>query len=204
MAQRDEAEVFVAAEQALTDVVHQIRADQWQLAIPAWFPIGATQDRATLTLRAIVGYHAYDDAWVPDVLAGRTVEEVGDAHEGDLLGGEDGRQLRTRWDAIVARAVEAGRAADLDRTVHLSYGDWSARDYLSHVTSFRGMRALDISRLIGSDPPLPDQLVADLWEQVAPQAEEWRGWGVFGPAVDVPADAPLVDRLLGITGREPR
>lgn len=204
MTQRSEAEVFAATDQALTDVVHQIRADQWQLPIPAWFPVGATQDRSTLTLRAIVGYHAYDDAWVPDVLAGRTAEEVGDVHEGDLLGGADGPELLTRWDAIVARAVEAARAADLDRTVHLSYGDWTARDYLTHVTSFRGMRALDISRLIGIDPPLPDQLVTDLWDQVSPQAEEWRNWGVFGPAVEVPADAPLVDRLLGLTGREPR
>ena len=39
------------------------------------------------TLREIIGYHAYDDAWVPDMLAGRTMAEVGaDAFKGDLLG----------------------------------------------------------------------------------------------------------------------
>jgi hypothetical protein len=28
--------------------------------------------------------------------------------------------------------------------------------------------------------------------------------GLFGPVVPVPADAPLFDRLLGQTGRDPR
>jgi hypothetical protein len=27
--------------------------------------------------------------------------------------------------------------------------------------------------------------------------------GLFGPAVDIPDDAPLFDRILGLTGRDP-
>jgi hypothetical protein len=27
--------------------------------------------------------------------------------------------------------------------------------------------------------------------------------GLFGPLVEVPADAPLFDRILGVTGRDP-
>jgi uncharacterized protein (TIGR03086 family) len=27
--------------------------------------------------------------------------------------------------------------------------------------------------------------------------------GLFGPVVDVPADAPLLDRVIGLTGRDP-
>jgi hypothetical protein len=34
-------------------------------------------------------------------------------------------------------------------------------------------------------------------------AEEWRAIGVFGKAVPVPDDAPLLDRVLGLTGRDP-
>jgi len=40
-------------------------------------------------------------------------------------------------------------------------------------------------------------------DELSPHAEEWRAIGVFGPAVNVPADAPLQDRLLGLTGRDP-
>ncbi|MGW5113672.1 hypothetical protein [Nocardia sp. NPDC004123] len=27
--------------------------------------------------------------------------------------------------------------------------------------------------------------------------------GLFGPVVDIPAEAPLVDRVVGLTGRDP-
>jgi hypothetical protein len=27
--------------------------------------------------------------------------------------------------------------------------------------------------------------------------------GLFGPVVDIPADAPLLDRVLGLSGRDP-
>jgi hypothetical protein len=41
------------------------------------------------TLREVVNALAYDDAWVPDMLAGRSMDEVGkDAFDGDLLGDE--------------------------------------------------------------------------------------------------------------------
>ena len=98
----------------------------------------------------MIGYHAYDDAWVPDTLAGKTIEEVGDAHgdpQGDLLGDEP----QAAFAAIVATAVSAVRGlVDLDKVVHLSYGDYPAREYLKHITWFRGSRVYDIARFIGA------------------------------------------------------
>jgi len=69
---------------------------------------------------------------------------------------------------------------------------------------FGGRRACDIARFIGADTTLPDDLVRGLWDWIAPEAEKWRQMGVFGAAVDVPEDAPLQDRLLGLTGWQPR
>lgn len=54
-----------------------------------------------------------------------------------------------------------------------------------------------------TDPKLPEDLIQGIWEEISPHAEEWRAIGVFPAAVPVSADAPLLDRLLGLTGRNP-
>ena len=194
-----EADVFVLADRTLDRVVAQIAGDQWDVPVPPDFARAAS-DRVP-SLREIVNYHAYDDAWVPDMLAGRTMDEVGpDAFKGDLLGADP----KASFSALVDTACAAALAlADLDRTVHCSFGDFPAREYFWQINSFRGLRAHDIARVIGVDPALPGDLVQGLWDELSPHAEQWRAIGVFPAAVPVPADAPLMDRLLGLTGRDP-
>ena len=193
----NEKDVFILADQALKSVVDQIRDDQWGSKVPDEM----SPRQPGMTLRRIINYHAYDDAWVPEVLAGKTIAEVGTKWDGDLLGDHP----KLNFASIVETAVLTVRAFDdLDRTVHLSYGDFPAREYLKHITSFRGLRAYDVARFIGADTTLPNDLVQGLWDQIAPDAEQWRQMGVFGVAVDVPETAPLQDRLLGLTGRQPR
>lgn len=190
-----EADVFILAEQAFTKMVDQIRDDQWELLIPA----GAAS-RSDATLREKINHHAADDAWVPDTLAGKTIDEVGDTYAGDLLGADP----KASWHAITEKTQAAVRAlGDPDRIVHLSYGDFPAHEYLKHITSYRGLQAWDLARLIGADDQLPEDLVQGMWDEFAPEAEMWRQMGVFGPKVEVPEGAPLQDRLLGLTGRTP-
>lgn len=195
----NEPDVFVLADRTLNGVVARIRDDQWAMRMPDSF---LTSSPTRPTLREVINYHAYDDAWVPDMLAGRTMEEVGaDAFKGDLLGDDPKRTFAE----IVERACAAALALDdLDRVVHCSFGDYPAREYFWQISGFRGLRAHDIARVIGVDSRLSDDLVQGLWDQIAPHAEEWRSIGVFPAAVPVPDDAPLQDRLLGLTGRDPR
>ncbi len=195
-----EPEVFVLADRTLRGVVEQIRDEQWGMTMPPDFATSGAPDRP-ITLREVINYHAYDDAWVPDMLAGRTMDEVGkEAFGGDLLGDDP----KGNFAAIVDKACAAAQGLDdLERTVHCSFGDFPAREYLWQINSFRGLRAHDIARAIGVDTRLPDALVQGLWEELEPHAEEWRAIGVFGPKVEVPTDAPLQDRLLALTGRQP-
>jgi hypothetical protein len=60
---------------------------------------------------------------------------------------------------------------------------------------------LERARRWGAD--LASALAQGLWDEISPDAEEWRKLGVYGPKVDVPVDAPLQARLLGLTGRQP-
>ena len=100
-----EPETFVLADRALARVVAQIAPDQWDMILPSTF---ATRSRPEPpSLRTLVNYHAYDDAWVPDMLAGLTMEEAGsDKFDGDLLGDDP----VANFDAIVERACAAASA----------------------------------------------------------------------------------------------
>jgi uncharacterized protein (TIGR03086 family) len=194
-----EADVFILADRALNGVVARIADSQWGMVMPAEFSKPGSD--VAPTLREVVNYHAYDDAWVPDMLSGATMEGVGsEAFKGDLLGAEPAASFA----AIVEKACAAAAALDdFDRTVHCSFGDFKAREYLWQINMFRGLRARDIAVAIGVEPVLSDELVQGLWDELTPHAEEWRSIGIFPAAVPVPADAPLLDRLLGLTGREP-
>jgi len=195
----NDAEVFVLADRALAAVVARIRPEQWDMPMPPTFARRGSDD--VPTLRAIVNYHAYDDAWVPDMLAGRTMEEAGTTKfDGDLLGDTPVQ----RFEEIVAAACDAAcTVTDFDAVAHLSFGDYTVREYFWQINSFRGLRAHDIAKVIGVDPDLAPELVQGIWDEVSPHAEEWRTIGVFPAAVPVPDDAPLLDRLLGLTGRAP-
>ncbi|WP_127784440.1 TIGR03086 family protein [Rhodococcus sp. X156] len=194
----DAADVFVLADNALNDVVQQLREEHWTLSFP---PALTTRPAAPLSLWQVIGYHAYDDAWVPDMLAGRTMKDVGPGrYDGDLLGDSPQRAFA----ALVERACAAACAVDdYDRVVHCSFGDVSAREYFWQTSYFRGIRAHDVARVIDVDSVLSPSLVRALWEALSPRVAQWRAAGVLGPEVPVPAGAPLHDRLLGITGREP-
>jgi uncharacterized protein (TIGR03086 family) len=189
-------EVFIASNEALGKVIAQITDNQLAKTVPA----GMSWRPEPQTLREIVNYHAYDDAWVGDVLSGKTIEEVGNTYDGDLLG-DDPLGNYAKYNHAACDAVEG--YTDLDRIVHLSYGDFSAADYLMHITVYRGMRTYDLARFIGVELNVSAELVQALWDLIEPVAEDLRAMHVFAPRVEVPAEAPLEDRLLGLTGRQP-
>jgi hypothetical protein len=199
-----EPQLFVLADHALDKVVQQITGAQWSLPIPGWIAVGRVA-RDGLTLRELVNYHAYDDIWVPDVLAGRTMEEVGSDKwkDQDLLGDDP----KSSFSAIVQSAAAAAdkvTEVQLQQTAHLSFGDFTVQEYFWQITQFRTFRAYEFASLIGVDPTLPDELVRGVWDQLQPNVEQWRKIGVFRPEVKVADDASLQDKLLGLTGRQPR
>lgn len=61
----------------------------------------------------------------------------------------------------------------------------------------------DLAVATGRRPDYTDGLVAGLYEQLRPTADMARQYGVFGPEVVVPETAPLLDKALGLSGRDP-
>lgn len=61
----------------------------------------------------------------------------------------------------------------------------------------------DIARASGQPYDLDPDTIGACMQFVAPVAEQAPQKGLFGPAVAVPAGATSLDRLIGLTGRDP-
>ncbi len=61
----------------------------------------------------------------------------------------------------------------------------------------------DLARAVGTPVDWDEELLAYLYEETAKTAESGRQMGIFGPEVAVPESAGTLDRLLGLTGRDP-
>ena len=185
-------DLFLMSDAALRDVIDQLTAEQLALPVPA-----SWSSKPVADLRGILGQHARDEAWVPDVLSGRTIDEVGTDYDGDLLGDDPIASYDRLNDAATAAVNET---ADLEGTAHLSYGDYPISVFFEHTSYYRAFQAVAIAKLVGRDFHLSSALVDALWQSVEPQVAQLREWHVFGPEVAVPEGSDKETRLLGLTG----
>ncbi|HEV7470864.1 MAG: hypothetical protein JWP64_1016 [Pseudonocardia sp.] len=196
-----EAELFVMAEQVLVEVIGRIRHEHWRIVVPAMFDMPGAD--LALRMKPLVNHYAYDDSWVPDLLAGRTMEDVGkDRFDGDLLGSDAAAAVARISGPACAAAAEV---TDGDAIVHCSFGDVAARDYFWQLNIARCFLAHDVAMHLGSRAcPLTEELARGMWEGTAPQAEAWRSIGIFREPIEpVPADVSWRDRFLMMAGRDP-
>jgi len=196
-----EAELFVKAEQTLAEVVGRIRSEHWRIVVPPMFDMPGA-DKPT-PMRPLVNHYASDDAWVPDMLAGRSMDEVGrDKFDGDLLGDDAGGSVARISEAACAAA---GLVEDGDTVVHCGFGDVTAREYLWQLDIARCFLAHDIAMALGSRAcPLPEDLARGMYEGTAPVAEQWRSIGIFRePLPYPPGHVSWRDQFLLTAGRAP-
>jgi uncharacterized protein (TIGR03086 family) len=65
------------------------------------------------------------------------------------------------------------------------------------------MHTWDVARATGQDDRLDPDLCAQLLEGMTQMEDVIRASGQYGPAVPVPEDAPVQDRMIGFIGRDP-
>ena len=181
-------ELFLQADAALRSVIDRIPAEQLDQPAPAEWSMTPNP-----TLRDILAAHARDEAWVPDVLLGRTIEDAGGTYDGDLLG-DDPIARYDRLNDVATAAVNED--LDPEKVVHMSYGDYPLREYLEHTSTYRAFQAWSIARQLGWDYSLPAPLVDTLWDVIGPQVEGFRAMGVFPPEIKPPHGADRQILLL--------
>ena len=135
--------------------------------------------------------------WMPPMLEGRTIAEIGDRLDGDHIGSDAG----AAWDGAADAALRAVAATDPAQVVHLSYGDVPAAAYVGEVAIDVLIHTWDLARALGVDEQLDPQLVAAALARLEGHEDELAASGLFAPARPVAADADPQTRLLAAVGR---
>lgn len=174
---------------AFDGVVDRIADDQWTRPTPC----------TDWSVRDVLNHLTAEQLWVPYLLAGETIEQVGDRYDGDVLGDDPVGAWKQASATARSAWLEPGAT---EREVHLSFGDHQATVYGWQMTFDLAVHAWDIGVAIGVDPAVPDELADQLHDRFAEEAEALRGV-IFADAVAVAADAGPYARLLGVTGRDP-
>ena len=152
-------------------------------------------------VRTLVHHLLYEQRWVPPLLEGMTIDQVGDRFEGDLMGDD-----ASTWLGLLTSSMEEAHAVvaqpdALERTVHLSFGDFSGQEYVIQLTADLAIHAWDLARATGQADALDPDAVALLLPWTGANADLLAGSGMFGARIDVGPEAPDDVRLLGLLGR---
>lgn len=168
--------------------VHLIADGQWHDTTPC----------TDWDVRTLVNHVAVEQLWVPPLVEGSNVADIGDSLDGDQLGDDP----VAAWDsAVKAASASFGAAGVLDGTVTLSRGVRPTAEYCWEMTTDALIHSWDLARGIGADETLDAELAEVVYERTLPIAAQLQETGMFAPPVPVPDDAPLQTKLLAIFGR---
>lgn len=168
--------------------VHEVRDDQWPQPTPC----------SDWDVRTLVNHVTAENLWTPPLMEGRTIGEVGDHFEGDVLGDDP----KATWDRAAREAMAAVQAQGaMERTVHLSFGDFPGSEYALQLFADHLIHSWDLARAIGADDRLDPELVDACAGWFAEREEVYRAAGAIGPRPELAPDADPQTRLLATFGR---
>ena len=183
--------LFTDAQDRFSEVVSQIDSNQWHLSTPC----------TDWDVRALVNHLVGEQVWAPPLVAGKTLEEVGDQFDGDLLGPDP--QAKWTEAARESRAAFSDPGA-LDGSVHTSMGSQPTADYLFDMTCDLIAHRWDLGQAIGRPQTFSSDEIKQLNEaqqRFAPFHDDLVKAGIFAAPVSVAPDADAQTRALAAIGR---
>jgi len=184
---------FLTAQAAFTERVHAVTPDQWRLGTPD----------AQWTVADLVGHLVDEHRWAAPLLAGLDMDAARAVVARLGPAGGDGAGLVRAWDLAAASAAEAFRAAAaLTGQVAITRGWVPAVEYLEEMVLDLIAHAWDLGVATGYPGPLPAGAVAAIYP-LAQAIVDRTPAGMFDAPVDAGTDAPVIDRLVALTGRRP-
>jgi uncharacterized protein (TIGR03086 family) len=168
-------------------VVRQVRADQWSLPTPC----------TEWTVHNLMNHVVAEDRWVPRLLAGVTIAEVGTQFDGDLLGDD----AVASWKDASSAAIKAAESASADVKVGLSFGPTAAAEYLRQLAADQLIQAWDLAVATGQDLRFDERLAEAIGSWFVAMEDKYRQAGLVGARPVIEHDADPQRRLLAMFGR---
>jgi uncharacterized protein (TIGR03086 family) len=167
-----------------------IRADQWDLPTPC----------SEWSVRDLVNHIVAGNLWAAELADGRSIDEVGSALDGDVLGDDP----LVAYDSSASAAAGAfEQPGALDRACGVSYGPIPGSVYAGHRFIDVLVHGWDVAAATGQDTGLDPRLVAACWELLEPELEAWQGSGAFAADRRGEIEPSPQATLLAALGRRP-
>src|ERR1041384_2497927 len=179
----DIVKLFIKTSEQFGDAVREITPQQWNGPTPC----------SEWDVRALVKHLVYEVLWVPPMLEGKTIAEVGDQFEGDVLGDDPA----AAWEDAIAGARDAVNAPGATTvTTHLSFGDFPGEEYITQVAFDLFVHGWDLRTAIGADATMDDEFLTAIMPWATKTMDAYRAAGAVGPMPPVPDGASAQTKLL--------
>ena len=170
----------------------QVGDDQWDMPSPCegW------------TVSDLVAHVVGGNAMAVALIEGATADEAVALFTATELAADVTTQFADGAEAQITAFAAEGVAAQV---LHHPMGDLPGEVVHGFRVGDLTLHAWDLSRAIGADETLPEQLVEAVYANLEPMAPMIASIGVFGdgPSGNVSAETSAQDRLLDLAGRRP-
>ncbi|HSV40901.1 MAG TPA: TIGR03086 family metal-binding protein [Nocardioidaceae bacterium] len=160
-----------------------VQADQWDDPTPCreW------------NVRQLVNHIVNEDLWTVPLLEGKTIADVGDQFDGDVLGDDPVAKSSVTW-AEAAAAVD--KHLPEGGMVSVSWGQIPAEEYVRQLFADHLIHAWDLAAATGQSRDLDPELVVEVAAWFAPNEDMIRSAGVIAERPDLGGD-PQTELLAG-------
>lgn len=184
----DVRELILSAIPAFTTTVLEVPDDAWDAPTPC--------DR--WSVRDVVNHVTAEHLWAHRLLRGATLDEVGSAYDGDVVGADPSGA----WRKAARDSAEAWAYSDLSAKVSLSGGPTTVADYGEQMLLDLAVHRWDVQRGANVGEALDGAVVSHLLGQLRERPDLFAAPGLFHDPL--PTDSEYAhDQLLALVGRNP-
>lgn len=151
------------------------------------------------TVHDLVNHVVGEDRWTRPLVEGRTIADVGDALDGDLLGEEPVATARAAAEEALAAVADG---LPHGAKVHLSYGDEDLGEYLRQLVADHLIHGWDLAAATGQDRTLDPEVVAEVAAWFRDREDMYRSAGAVAERPASTQGGPQAE-LLSAFGRDP-